>query len=154
VPKARFSLLGTGTSPERVLAVFAEEDRGHVRSLEWFPAEGLPDLLADATVGVLPSYIEGFPLAVLEQLAAGIPTLAYDVPGSRELLGPASESLAPAGDPTALAAKVANVLSSPAAEYAALAERSRDMAGRFRWRDIARDTLAVYESARERRRSG
>jgi glycosyltransferase involved in cell wall biosynthesis len=154
VPAARFSLLGTGMGAERVLRLFAEEDRPHIRVVEWFASEGLPELLADATAGVLPSYIEGFPLGVLEQLAAGIPTVAYDVPGSRELLGLlAPEALTPAGDPRTLAAQVARVLSLPEPKYAALAERSRALAARFRWRDIARDTLAVYASARERRRT-
>ncbi len=154
IPGARFSLLGTGLPADRVHRLFAEQDRPDIRAVERFAPEGLPGLLADATAGVLPSYIEGFPLGVLEQLAAGIPTVAYDVPGSRELLGPlGTELLTPAGDPAALAAQVVRVLSLPEAEYAALVERSRALAAGFRWRDIARDTLAVYESARDRRRT-
>jgi glycosyltransferase involved in cell wall biosynthesis len=91
---------------------------------------------------------------MLELLAAGLPTLAYDVAGTRELLGPVGpEALIPAGDPEAMAVQVARVLSLPEPEYAALAERSRAVAARFRWRDIARRTLAVYESARENRRT-
>ena len=148
VPDARFSLVGTGMPAERVLALFAEEDRRHVRAVEWFASERLPALLADATAGVLPSYLEGFPVALLEQLAAAIPSVAYDVPGPRELLEGVSGTLTPAGDPAALAAQLARVLGLPEPEYAALAERSQSIAARFRWRDIARDTLAVYESAR------
>jgi glycosyltransferase involved in cell wall biosynthesis len=154
IPDARFSLLGTAMHADRVTPLFADEDHPHIRVVENFAPEELPSLLADATVGVLPSYLEGFPLGMLELLAAGLPTLAYDVAGTRELLGPVGpEALIPAGDPEAMAVQVARVLSLPEPEYAALAERSRAVAARFRWRDIARRTLAVYESARENRRT-
>lgn len=153
VPAARVSLLGTGLPPKDVLGLFAQEDRAHIRVVQRFSTERLPGLLADATAGVLPSYLEGFPLGVLEQLAAGIPTVAYDAPGSRELLGLVGPgALAPVGEPETMAARVAKVLSLSPAEYAAAVERSRAVAARFRWRDIARETLAVYESARRRRR--
>jgi glycosyltransferase involved in cell wall biosynthesis len=151
IPEARFSLLGTGMPTEDVVRIFAQEDRRHLSVVTSFASEALPGLLADATVGMLPSYLEGFPLGPLEQLAAGIPTIAYDVPGSREVLRPLAPGALIPADPAAMAAQVARVLSLPEPEYAALAERSRVVAARFRWRDIARDTLAAYESARERR---
>lgn len=154
IPEVRFSLLGTRMRADRAVRLFAAEDRECVRVLERFAPDELPRLLADATAGVLPSFLEGFPLGVLEQLAAGIPTVAWDVPGSRELLGLLPPgSLTPAGDPSALAAQVARILTLSEPEYAELAERSRAVAERFRWADIARDTLAVYESALETRRT-
>jgi glycosyltransferase involved in cell wall biosynthesis len=149
VPEARFSFLGSALPAERVLPLFAAEDRQRLRLVERFAWEDLPGLLADATAGVLPSYIEGFPLGVLEQLAAGVPTFGYDAIGSRELLAPGM--LGPVGDPAALAARVARALSLNEQEYAALADQSRALAARFRWREIARDTLAVYENARRAR---
>ena len=51
-----------------------------------FEEADLPSLLADCAVALFPSYVEGFGLAVLEQLAAGLPTIAYDVPGPRQIL--------------------------------------------------------------------
>ena len=51
-----------------------------------FAPDDLPRLLADCTVGAFPSYVEGFGLAVIEQLAAGLPTVAYDAPGPSEIL--------------------------------------------------------------------
>jgi glycosyltransferase involved in cell wall biosynthesis len=152
IPAVRFSLLGTALRRDRVLSLFAEEDRARIQVIERFAPEDLPRLLADGTAGVLPSYLEGFPLGVLELLAARIPTIAYDVPGSRELVGQLGNSaLTSAGDPASMAAEHARVLSLPVTEYEALAARARVVAERFRWRDIARQTLAVYESAREAR---
>lgn len=154
IPAAHFSFLGAAMPAESVIGLFAETDRPHIWVTERFAPERLPRLLAGATVGVLPSYLEGFPLGVLEQLAAGIPTIAYDVPGSRELLGRlAPEALTSAGDVPALAAQVVRTLSLSGADYTALAARSRAVADGFRWRDIARETLAAYETARGRRRT-
>jgi glycosyltransferase involved in cell wall biosynthesis len=150
-PAARFSLLGTSMSETRALELFGPEDRPNIEILERFESDELPGLLADKTVGILPSYLEGFPLGVLEQLAAAVPTVAYDVPGPREMLAQVdSGMLIPAGDAVAYAEQVCRVLSLGAAEYTDLASRCRAVAERFRWRDIAHDTLAVYEAARQR----
>jgi len=45
------------------------------------------DVLARSDVLLLPSYREGLPGVVLEALAAGVPVLASDLPGLRELAG-------------------------------------------------------------------
>jgi glycosyltransferase involved in cell wall biosynthesis len=149
VPDVHVSLLGAALPAGRVLPLFAPEDRPRVRVVERFAPAELPALLAPATVGVLPSYLEAFPLGVLEQLAAAVPTVAYDVPGAREMLALLPPGmLTPPGDAAAMAGQVARVLSLPVGEYAALAARCRAVAERFRWRDIAHDTLAVYEAAR------
>ena len=64
-----------------------------------FRPEDLPTLLADCTVGAFPSYVEGFGLAVLEQLASGLPTVAYDTAGPRDLLASRlPDLLVPKGD--------------------------------------------------------
>ncbi|HEX6351458.1 glycosyltransferase [Actinophytocola sp.] len=47
----------------------------------------IPDILARAGVLLLPSHREGLPGVVLEALAAGVPVLASDLPGIRELAG-------------------------------------------------------------------
>ena len=60
-------------------------------------------LLGATDVGVLSTFHEGMPNAVMEYMAAGIPVLATDIPGARELLGPISElQLFPRGDVTSL----------------------------------------------------
>src|SRR5215472_15029558 len=46
----------------------------------------VPDVLASCDIGVLPSRAEGLPNAVLEYMAAGLPTIASRVGGNRELV--------------------------------------------------------------------
>ncbi|HEX5407899.1 MAG TPA: glycosyltransferase family 4 protein [Pseudonocardiaceae bacterium] len=49
--------------------------------------EQVPEVLAEADVLLLPSLREGMPNVVLEALACGVPVLASDLPGLRELAG-------------------------------------------------------------------
>jgi glycosyltransferase involved in cell wall biosynthesis len=52
-----------------------------------YPEDGLGDLLRTATVAAFPSRGEGFGLALVEALAAGVPVIASDLPSHREILG-------------------------------------------------------------------
>jgi glycosyltransferase involved in cell wall biosynthesis len=74
--------------------------------------DDVPDLLAAATVFVLPSRWEGQPLVLQEALRAGAAIVATRVGGIPDLVGDAAV-LVPPGDPSALAAAVRAVLTDP-----------------------------------------
>lgn len=68
-------------------------------------------LLARCHVACLPSYREGLPLALLEAAAAGLPLVATDVPGCREITRHGLNGLtAPPRDPQALAEALGRLL--------------------------------------------
>lgn len=58
-----------------------------VRLLGYVPEADLPTLYHGARAFVFPSRAEGFGLPVLQALAAGLPTIASDIPALRELAG-------------------------------------------------------------------
>jgi glycosyltransferase involved in cell wall biosynthesis len=145
LPRARFKLMGTaGLIPTAggVLNFFPRDVRSNVTVIPRFDPEDLPGLLADCTVAAFPSRLEGFPFAVLEMLAAGLPVVAYDVPGPPMMLPP--ELLVPRGDATAMAEQVMSLLADrqrliDARRWAR--QRSQD----FRWDDIVRRTAETYQ---------
>jgi glycosyltransferase involved in cell wall biosynthesis len=147
-PDARFSLLGTMTDSEKIFADLGLRSSERVEFVPEYSSEQLSILLADCAVGLFPSYVEGFGLAILEQLAAGIPTIAFDVPGPRDIFGAdGRDFLVPAGDVEAIAQRALDVLDLAPNEYEALATRSRAIAERFQWEKIAADTIERYRGA-------
>jgi len=73
----------------------------------------MPEILAASDLLVLPSAWEGMPNVVLEAMAAGLPVVASDVEGVRELLGPAADrQIVPYADNKALANRIVELIAS------------------------------------------
>jgi glycosyltransferase involved in cell wall biosynthesis len=148
VPRAQFAFM-TGCDSATVHRDLGLPECDWIRVTPRFGCDELPMLLADSMVGAFPSYIEGFGLAVLEKLAAGLPTVAYDVPGPRELLQEASlGALTPRGEIDTFARAVVAVLQAGPADYAARSGHCRVAASRFRWPEIVDRALEIYAQAR------
>jgi glycosyltransferase involved in cell wall biosynthesis len=151
-PHAQFRFLGTMVDSKAILADLRLETLEGIELISDYQPHDLPGLLADCTVGAFPSYVEGFGLAVLEQLAAGLPTIAYDTAGPRDLLGERlPELLVPKGDVDAFAGKICEVLEVPLAGYRDLFNSSTEVAAEFSWPTIAQATLDAYRTARAAR---
>lgn len=115
------------------------------------PRQDVPDLLARATVFVLPSRWEGQPVALLEAMAAGCPVVATRVGGIPELVRHEQDGLLVEPErPQELAAAIASLLRDPE-RAARLARNARE---RFQdWlspEQMARRHQSVYRSALRR----
>ncbi len=144
-PETRFRLLGTMVQPQVIMKDLASATDHSIELISEYTPDELPKLLSDCAIGVFPSYVEGFGLAVLEQLAAGIPTVSFDVAGPRDVLGSrAPELLVPSGDLTALVEAVTKLLALDPAEYEKLSKRCAEIADTFDWTIIAKKTIEQY----------
>ncbi|HUZ81993.1 MAG TPA: glycosyltransferase family 4 protein [Gaiellaceae bacterium] len=146
-PDARFLFVGTGCNGSEVLRDVDDVDRSSVTVVPEFASDDLPGLLSGATVGAFPSYVEGFGFGILETLAAGLPTVAYDVSGPRAMLGAELGALVPVGDVDSFARQIVALLSAEPDTYAALSRRCVATADGFRWRGIAASTADAYAAA-------
>ena len=147
VPDARFLFLGTLVEDRQVLADLGLPAGDFIELVPEYQPEQLPQLLADSTVGAFPSYAEAFGFGVLEQLAAGIPCVAYDAAGPRMMLkNDLPELLVPVGDVEKFAANVARVLRCETAGFEQLSRRGVEAAARFDWSNIARQTVESYRA--------
>jgi glycosyltransferase involved in cell wall biosynthesis len=155
IPNARFAFLGTMTDEQTVLGDLQLAPSESIRCLTSYDPKELPSLIGGSAVGLFPSYIEGFGLSVLEQLACGIPTIAYDVPGPRHIFGGAgSEFLVPVGNVKAMTDRTLEILRMNETDYSALSAKCRQIATRFDWEQIAADTIREYTAALSRQNSG
>ncbi len=142
VPAARFRFLGTGASLAAVVADCGTDEG--IEVVPSFESDELPGLLGDAAVGILPSYVEGFPFSVIELLAAGAPVVAYDAPGARETLPRLDPTLlVRRGDAAGFGNRVADLLADPVG-LAGLAAEATAIADSLRWEEIAAETLEIY----------
>ena len=154
VPGVRFRLLGTRgmfRTEQSVLALFPRALRAHVEVIPTFAPDELPALLAPCAVGVFPSYLEGFGLGVLEMLAAGLPVVAYDVPGPPAMLPPSA--LVPPGDTDAMGRAVVHLLTDRAV-LAEARQQARQRAQAFTWRRSAEQLTAAYTAGLARKHAG
>jgi glycosyltransferase-like protein len=96
----------------------------------------VPTLVAEASVLAMVSAREGFGLAGMEALAAGVPVVARDLPVLHEVYG---DTVAFAQDIPAIAAALARQLSAPPP-----ADAGRALAASHTWKRAATAHLAVY----------
>ena len=108
----------------------------------------LPAWFAAADVFAFPSTKEGWGLAVLEAMSAGLPVVASDLPVFREYLRPDRDALlVPVGDPAALAGALTSVIRDPCLGQRLSAE-AQVMAATFTWTATAAQHRAIYASLR------
>ena len=104
------------------------------------PDAELPGWYAAADVLAFPSTKEGWGLAVLEAMSAGLPVVASDLPVFREYLRPGQDALmVPVDDAAALAEALGAVLDD-AALAGRLRAAGREVCARFTWDRCAAST--------------
>lgn len=145
-PGVRFVLAGEGASRANI-----ETQIAAAGLMEHFSLIGFRDdpayLLMGSDLFVLPSLAEGFSLALVEALAAGLPTVATAVGGAPEVIEDGRNGfLIPPEDASALAGALIRALGLPEEERAAMAAEARQTAQRYSVEAMAERTLELYEA--------
>lgn len=130
-PKLKLVYAGTGRAMEEVRRLPAKlrlEDR--IECTGWLESQRKRAVLARATIFVLPSYVEGMPMALLEAMSWGLPVIATSVGGVPEVITHEANGLLVApGDVAALADAISRLMG--------------DSALRERLGSAARETIAT-----------
>lgn len=148
-PDLHFVVVGEGRD-RRLVGGLPPEVQARVELRGAVPHEQLPPHVAGASALVAPALgQESFGMVLVEAMAAGVPVVASDIPGYREVVRDDVEGLlVPPGDPQALAAALRRVLEDPGlAERLRAAGRAR--AEEFRWEAVVEQVEAAYQEALE-----
>jgi glycosyltransferase involved in cell wall biosynthesis len=150
LPGARFRIAGAADpgNPSSIAAAQIEawRDRGDVDLLGH--RDDVVELLHQSDIAVLPSHREGTPQSLLEAAACGLPLVATDVPGCREVVADGSNGrLVPPGDVEALAAAMVELLGDRELR-ARMGTSSREIAvAQFGVARIVAETRRVHAAA-------
>jgi glycogen synthase len=104
------------------------------------------DLLASATVVVVPSRYESFGLVALESLAVGTPVVAFAIPSLQEIILPGCGVLVEPFDAGALAGAIQSLLDDPAAR-ASIGAAGLGRSAEFDWDSAAKAQEIAYTAA-------
>lgn len=114
--RSRLRLVLVGDGPLRAECVEVLREAG-MSELAWLPGErsDVPDVMRGLDCFALPSLVEGISNTILEAMASGLPVLATDVGGNRDLIEVGvSGEIVPPGDVQALADAIASLAADPA----------------------------------------
>jgi hypothetical protein len=140
-PPARLEIFGEGPQRAELEQMIIDQqmsDRICLRGVILDPGEAL----AQMDLLVLPSAAEGFGLVLIEAMNSGIPVIATDVPGIRDVVrDQVTGLLVPVASPSAIAAAVRRMWDEPALASRLVAAARQDVAARFSWNVV----LPLYE---------
>ncbi|MEO0321791.1 MAG: glycosyltransferase family 4 protein [Myxococcota bacterium] len=155
--RAHFWLAGDGPERPAIEAAIARAGLGaRVRCLGKVDDASLLSLYARGALFVMPNVVvpgdmEGFGIVMLEAGASGLPTVAADLEGIRDVVTDGVNGwFAPSGDAEAFAARIARLMDAPET-LASVRERTRaHVHGTFTWEATATRTLGVIGQAAPR----
>jgi glycosyltransferase involved in cell wall biosynthesis len=131
--RVRLHIFGDGPQRPRIEALVGElklSDAVVMHGAIARPQEALGQI----ELLVLPSGAEGFGLVLIEAMAAGVPVVATNVPGIRDVVrhGRTGLLVAP-GSPAGLVRAIDAILRDPALRQRLVVEAKNDIARRFSW---------------------
>lgn len=141
-PALRLVLAGRGRDEQRLRSEVERLDAAD--RVELRPGVGrdeVLDLFSGALAMLMPSRLEGLPMAPAEAMAAGVPLIAARVGALPEMVdSPRTGLLVPPDDPAALAGAAESLLRDPAMR-ASVSAAARVAAERYSWDRVAREHL-------------
>jgi glycosyltransferase involved in cell wall biosynthesis len=127
---------------ERLAVALGLQDRVHFLGLR----EDIPALIRASAATLLPSAREGLPRSVMESMSLGVPVIATDIRGSRDLLEGGAGILVPVADIDAISQAIRRVCERRQ-ECARMVQTARERAPRYDIGHILRLHEELYDCA-------
>jgi glycosyltransferase involved in cell wall biosynthesis len=147
-PQVVFVVVG-GSDPDKADAISSEDlaaagRRGRV--VFTGSRDDMEDVYRGFDLFVLPSHREGFPRSAMEAAATGLPVIATDIRGCRQVVSPGKTGLlVPLGDPVRLASAIEELVLDSAIRRRMGTAARRKAEAEFDDRAVVSKTLEAYE---------
>jgi phosphatidylinositol alpha-mannosyltransferase len=145
---ARLRVIGADPLAVRLLMARANVREDGIDVLGFLSQERLTDELLRAKALAAPSLGgESFGMVLTRAFAAGLPVVASDIDGYRDVMTPETGSTVPPGDPAALTDALVELLADEdrRCRFGVAARRLAEE--RYSWDEVARRLVTVYERA-------
>ena len=84
--KIKFTIVGAGGDGEKMVSELAARYKNNVRWLGFLSGKKLDDAYGSASLLAFPSRYDTFSIALLESQSKGIPAVAFDIDGARDVI--------------------------------------------------------------------
>jgi glycosyltransferase involved in cell wall biosynthesis len=150
-PEAELVLVGDG--PRRDTLRIEVEQQGlsdQVRFTGYIPNDELPDIYRNASIFVLPSKSEGYPITLLEAMSCGTPVVAPSVGAIPDIVDDGENGLLyPVGSVNDLADALDTLLSDRELQWLYNKNARKKAVDMFDWIERQRQTYKLYKNTTE-----
>ena len=145
-PGAKFLLVGDGKMrPVIERAVFDRGLQGKVILAGW--RDDLPELLAGTDIFALTSLWEGLPISVLEALKSGVPVVATDTGGIKELVSEGVNGyIVPRGDIQEMSRHICDLLRDDDLRLRLAGNAARSLGSEYSREKMLLNTQSLYDA--------
>jgi len=145
--RVALTIVGSGVPANEVRAQFAEAVRGRVRVIPVVSEGEASTQFAKADIFILPSLFEGTPLTLIEAMASGLPIVATETGGVKDVIRQRKNGiLIPIRSPRALAAALAELLEAHELRETLGRNARSDATELYSWELAARPLIASYRA--------
>lgn len=136
--------IGGNGETERLQGLIDENDLSDLVSFEgWVSGEKKRELFSLADAYILPSYIEGLPISILEAMSYGLPILSTPVGGIPEVVDETNGILFTPGDKKEMADAIKSIVGNPQIGKSK-GSASREKAVRYYPDNVASELIEIY----------
>jgi glycosyltransferase involved in cell wall biosynthesis len=142
------TLVGDGEAETNLRKLAAGMGLQNIRFYGRADGGELRELYRNADIFVLPSEREGMPLVLLEALAMGLPVVATDISGTRDVIDHGVNGvLVPPDDALALREALLSV-AADLDDYRRMSEASRRLSAQYSWSEVGSQFERLYDQVK------
>jgi glycosyltransferase involved in cell wall biosynthesis len=135
IPTAKLAIIGDGSEKNRLIDLIEKEQLQERITLCGYLGDERFEIMQKSKLFLLPSYLEAWPITIVEAMSCGLPVIVYDLQELRALWG-SNISYVPKGDRVSFTNAVVELLHDPELR-SEFSRRGLEQSTDYLWANIA-----------------